>query len=413
MKRRVRNVYWIAFAVVVAAVVAIVSYSSSTKVQPVSVKPGNGGDLRAVNATALEVAEGKRIAEASCVRCHGLDGVSKTKGIPHIAGQRPAYLHLELRAYQSGARGEKAMDGAVKYLSDDALVQVAAYYASLDPAPAIATGVKPATAKPDPVQAGKVAAAGCSGCHGEGGISKIPGMPSLVGLDPKYLVAVMKAYKTDQRKHDIMKSLLMSKTDVDLENIALFYALQKPGRAQTPPISGKSKPGEAAAAACAGCHGNEGVSGNPITPSLAGQEAQYLVTATKAYKDGSRKDEAMTGPVAALDDGTINDLAAFYSAQTPKPPNVRKPLTTAEWAQKCDRCHGINGNSIDPLSPALAGQRVDYLEKVLHDYKTRVRKSPPMAAMSDVLGDVDIADLAAHYARQKPRSVVFVIPQNK
>ena len=199
-----------------------------------------------------------------------------------------------------------------------------------------------------------------------------------IRADPDYdgLVAAMKAYKTDQRKHDIMKSLLMSKNDADLENIALFYALQKPDRAQTPPISGKPKSGEAAAAACAGCHGNQGVSGNPATPSLAGQDAQYLVIAD----------------------------------QTPKPPNVRKPLTTAEWAQKCDRCHGINGNSTDPLSPALAGQRADYLEKVLHDYKTRTRKSPAMAAMSDVLGDVDIADLAAHYARQKPRSVVFVIP---
>ncbi|MDH5488222.1 MAG: c-type cytochrome [Gammaproteobacteria bacterium] len=411
MKRRMRKVYWIAFAVMVAAVVAIVNYSSSTKVQPVTVAPGKNGDLRAVRATALEVAEGKRIAEASCARCHGMDGISKTKGIPHIAGQRPAYLHHELRAYQTGVRGEKAMDGAVKYLSDDALVQVAAYYASLEPAPAVATGVKSASAKkPDPVQAGKVAAAGCSGCHGEGGISKIPGMPSLVGLHPKYLVAAMKAYKTDQRKHDIMKSLLMSKSDVDLENIAHFYALQKPDRAQTPPINGKPKSGESAAAACAGCHGNQGVSGNPATPSLAGQDAQYLVTATKAYKDGSRKDETMTGPASALDDATINDLAAFYAEQTPKPPNVRKPLTTAEWAQKCDRCHGINGNSTDPLSPALAGQRADYLEKVLHDYKMRTRKSPPMAAMSDVLGDVDIADLAAHYARQKPRSVVFVIP---
>jgi cytochrome c553 len=414
MKRRARNFYWIAFAVMVAAVAAIVNYSSSKKDQPVSVTSGKNSDLRAVYASALEVAEGKHVAEASCARCHGLDGISKTKGIPHIAGQRPAYLHLELRAYQTGVRGEKAMDGAVKYLSDDALVQVAAYYASLEPAPAVATGVKTASAKkPDPVQAGKAAAVGCSGCHGEGGISKIPGMPSLIGLDPKYLVTAMKAYKTDQRKHDIMKSLLMPKSDADLENIALYFALQKPARAQTPPVTGKPVSGEAAAAACAGCHGKQGVSGNPVTPSLAGQEAQYLATAIKAYKDGSRKDETMKAPVAALDDNTTNDLAAFYATQQPQPPNVRKPLTTAEWAQKCDRCHGINGNSTDPLSPALAGQRVDYLEKVLHDYRTRARKSPPMAAMSDVLAEVDIANLAAHYARQKPRSVVFVIPLDK
>lgn len=417
MKRRVRNLYWIAFVVMVAAgavIVAIVNYSPSAEVQPVSDKPGKSDDLRAVYATALEVAEGKRLAGASCARCHGLDGISRTKGVPHIAGQRPAYLHLELRAYQTGVRGEKAMDGAVKFLSDDALVQVAAYYASLDPAQPIATGgVKPAPAKPDPAQVGKVAAAGCTGCHGEGGISKIPGMPSLVGLDPKYLVAAMKAYKTDQRKHDIMKSLLMPKSDADLDNIALFYALQKPARAQTTPIAGKPEAGKAAAAACAGCHGNQGISGNPVSPSLAGQEAKYLATAIKAYKDGSRTDETMKGPVAALDDNTIKDLAAYYATQQPQPPNVRKPLTTAEWAQKCDRCHGINGNSTDPLSPALAGQRVDYLEKVLHDYRTRARKSPPMAAMSDVLGEADIADLAAHYGRQKARAVVFVIPLDK
>lgn len=417
MKRRARKFYWIAFVAVVAAgvvIAAMVRYSTSEEMRSVSVTTGKSDDLRAVYASALEVAEGKHVAEASCARCHGLDGVSKTKGIPHIAGQRPAYLHLELRAYQSGVRGEKAMDGAVKYLSDDALVQVAAYYASLDPPqPIPASAVKSGPAKPDPVQAGKDAAAGCAGCHGEGGVSKIPGMPSLVGLHPKYLVAAMKAYTSGDRKHDLMKTFLMPKSDRELENIALYYALQKPERAKTPPISGKPESGEAAAAACAGCHGNQGVSGNPITPSLAGQEAQYLVTAIKAYKDGSRKDETMTGPVAALDDNTINDLAAFYAAQTPKPPSVRMPLTTAEWAQKCDRCHGINGNSTDPLTPALAGQRVDYLEKVLHDYRTRARKSPPMAAMSDVLDEADIEKLAAHYARQKARAVVFVIPLGK
>ncbi|HLE93565.1 MAG TPA: c-type cytochrome, partial [Sulfuricaulis sp.] len=191
MKRRARKFYWIIFVAVVAAgvvIAAMVRYSTSEEAQPVSVTPGKSDDLRAVYASALEVAEGKHVAEASCARCHGLDGVSKTKGIPHIAGQRPAYLHLELRAYQTGVRGEKAMDGAVKYLSDDALVQVAAYYASLDPPqPIPASAVKSGPAKPDPVQAGKDAAAGCAGCHGEGGVSKIPGMPSLVGLHPKYL----------------------------------------------------------------------------------------------------------------------------------------------------------------------------------------------------------------------------------
>ena len=40
-------------------------------------------------------------------------------------------------------------------------------------------------------------------------------MPSLVGLDPKYLVTAMKAYKSGQRKNDVMKSMLASVTDAN------------------------------------------------------------------------------------------------------------------------------------------------------------------------------------------------------
>ena len=403
MKRRVPNLYRIAVVVMAVAGVAVVNYSPGAKAQVASAGADKKDGLKAMYATAAEVAEGKRIAQATCIRCHGLDGISTAKGVPHLAGQRPAYLYLELRAYQSGARGKKAMDGVVEFLSDDALVKVAAYYASLDPAQPFAAR----KAKPDPVQAGKAAAAACAACHGEGGISKTPGMPNLVALEPKYLVTAMKGYKSGQRKHDLMKSLLAAVSEADMNNIALYYALQTPARAQTP-AAGNQAAGKTAAVACGACHGNQGVSANPAFPSIAGQDAQYLVTALQAYKNGSRRDEAMKGLAAALNDRVMKDMAAFYAAQSPQPLNIRKPLTTAEWAQKCDRCHGANGNSVDPFMPALAGQRMEYLVKVLHDYRTRVHQSSAMAAMSDSLTEVDIENLAAYYARQKARTVVFV-----
>lgn len=407
MKRSTRN--FLVAALALAAGAMGVSYSQRQAAQATRVTPGTSDDLRAAYATAAEVAEGKRVAEASCAGCHGVNGISRTKGVPHLAGQRPAYLYLELRAYQAGARGNTAMGGAVKFLSTDALFKVAAYYASLDPAqPGAAGGAKPAPAKPDPLQAGKAAAAACAGCHGDAGISKTPGMPSLVALDPKYLVSAMKAYESGQRKNDVMMSMLSAVTDADLSNIALYYALQKPARAQTP-APGDQSAGKAAAAACAGCHGDKGVSGNPAIPSLAGQDAQYLATALRAYKDGSRNDETMKGLAASLDEAAAKDLAAYYANQQPQPTSVRKPLTTAEWAQRCDRCHGVNGNSTDPRLPALAAQRVEYLETVLHAYRTGERKSPQMAAMSDVLTEADVENLAAYYARQKARAVVYII----
>ena len=393
---------------ILAVGAVIAAYSLGAAAQPATVKPGADDELRAVYATPVEVAEGGRIAEASCARCHGANGVGTTKGVPHLAAQRAGYLDLQLRAYRQSARVQGAMTGIVRYLSDDALVKVAAYYASVEPPRPAPAPAKASPARPDPVQAGKAAAASCGGCHGELGISKTLGMPSLVALDPKYFVVAVNAYKSGQRKHDMMKSLVGALNVENVNNLALYYALQKPAKALTP-APGDAAAGKAAAASCAACHGNQGVSGNPATPSVAGQDAQYLAAALLAYKDGSRKDESMKGPVAALDDRAVKDIAAYYAAQQPQPLNVRRPLTTAEWTERCDRCHGPNGNSTDPMMPRLAAQRADWLEQVLQAYRSGARKSTAMAAMSALMSEADVKDLAAHYARQSARAVTYVV----
>ena len=381
--------------------------------QAAKLQAGKGDDLRAVQATPADVADGKRTADTACAGCHGASGVSSIKGVPNLAGQRPVYLYTELKAYRAGARGTNEMSAIAKPLNDQALVQLAAYYANLEPAPpAPAPSGKAAGAKPDPVQAGKAAAATCAGCHGDAGVSRTAGVPSLVGLDPKYLVAAMQAYRTGQRKNDVMKSMLASVTDAEIDNIALYYALQKPARASTA-AAGDAAAGKSAAAACSGCHGESGVSATATTPSLAGQDAEYLVAALAAYKDGSRVDEAMSGIAGSLDAAAAKNVAAFYAGQQPQPTKVRRPLTTAEWVQRCDRCHGVNGNSIEPDLPALAAQRQDYLEKALHAYRTGEHKDSRMAAMSEGLTEADVENLAAYYARQKARSVVYVIVPSK
>jgi len=383
---------------------AIASNGPGAVAQPVATQPGDG--LRTLNASPTDIADGKRLAEMNCASCHGVDGVSVTSGIPHLAGQRPAYLYNELKAYQSGNRGDTVMNNITKFLSDDALVKVAAYFAGLDPAPALAAATGPA--KLDPVQAGKtLAAAACAGCHGSAGVTQIPAIPSLVGLDPKYLVEAMKAYKTGLRSNDTMKAMLASVGEPAMDNLALFYALQTPTAAKTR-VSGDKAAGKEAAANCAGCHGDEGVSGSPATPSLAGQDAQYVVTALQAYKGGSRSDATMKAMVGSLDDNAMTNLAAYYASLEPKAPNVRKPLTTEEWTLRCDRCHGVNGNSTDPRLPMLAGQRADYLLKALKGYRARTRKSSEMAAMSDGLSEDDLDNLASHYAHQRARAVLFV-----
>lgn len=391
--------------ILVAVMVAVCAPGAAA--QPVELQQGIANELRAVYVTSVEVAEGGRVAQAACARCHGANGISATKGVPHLAGQRAAYLDLQLRTYRYGTRPKSAMTGAVRFLSDDALVNVAAYYASLDP-PRPAAATKAATARADPMQAAKAAAASCGGCHGETGVSSTPGMPSLVGLDPKYFVTAVSAYKSGQRKNDMMRPMAGAMSEETANEVALYYALQKPARAQTP-AAGDAAAGKTAAAPCAGCHGDQGVSGSPATPSLAGQDAEYFAAALRAYKDGSRKDDTMQGLASALDEKATRDLAAYYAAQQPQAPNVRRPFSVAQWTERCDRCHGANGNSIEPLVPRLAAQRADWLELVLEEYRSGGRKSTAMAAMSALMSERDVKELATYYARQSARAVIYVV----
>lgn len=409
---RMRRGQLVAFLTVLAVATGAAAYPAAATAQIRTVTPSAGDALRPLYANAADVAEGKHLADSTCSACHGAMGISNVKDVPNLAGQRPTYLYSELRAYQTGARGNTTMASVVKFLSDDALIKVAAYYASLDPAQPSQAGGPAGTPAPDPVQAGKTAAAGCTGCHGDEGVSKTPGTPSLVGQDPKYLVVAMKAYKSGQRKNDTMKSMLAAVPEPEWSNIALYFALQKPARAATA-AAGNARTGKEAAAACAGCHGDKGVSTNPTIPSLAGQDAQYLAVALHEYKSGTRGDETMKGLAASLDDAAIKNVAAYYASLPPQRPNVRRPMTTAEWAQRCDRCHGVNGNSVDPGLPALAAQRADYLARVLNAYRTGARKSPQMAAMSEELTPPDIDNLAAYYSRQTARAFVYVMPPLK
>ena len=79
-------------------------------------------------------------------------------------------------------------------------------------------------------------------------------------------------------------------------------------------LAGDVDAGKAKAASCAGCHGANGISNNPMWPNLAGQQPGYLVKQLKAFRDGSRQDPMMTPMAAPLSDEDIANLAAYYSS---------------------------------------------------------------------------------------------------
>lgn len=72
-------------------------------------------------------------------------------------------------------------------------------------------------------------------------------------------------------------------------------------------------------------------------------------------------------------------------------------------AQVCFSCHGVNGNSTNPVWPKLAGQHAGYIAKQLADFKAGENRSEPLM-MGQVmsLSPQDMADLGAFFAKQKP-----------
>ncbi len=66
-------------------------------------------------------------------------------------------------------------------------------------------------------------------------------------------------------------------------------------------------------------------------------------------------------------------------------------------AISCQVCHGKDGRSTNPLYPKLAGQHAAYIEKQMHDFKTKKRVDPVMNEMAPSMSDRDIADIAAYF----------------
>ena len=67
----------------------------------------------------------------------------------------------------------------------------------------------------------------------------------------------------------------------------------------------------------------------------------------------------------------------------------------------CAGCHGMDGNSVNPEWPNLAGQHADYLTKQLMNFKSGERENELMAGQVAALNDQDMADLGAYYASLK------------
>lgn len=81
-------------------------------------------------AAAGDAAKGKA-KTATCVACHGANGISAIPMYPNLAGQKEMYLAKQLKDFRSGSRKDPVMQPMAAGLSDDDIANLSAYYASL------------------------------------------------------------------------------------------------------------------------------------------------------------------------------------------------------------------------------------------------------------------------------------------
>ena len=163
--------------------------------------------------------------------------------------------------------------------------------------------------------------------------------------------------------------------------------------------------GKTKAAVCAACHGPDGNSVIPTTPSLSGQPKQFIETQLFMFREGKRKDPQMSPFAEKLTNADLRDLGDYYSTQ--KPTRVQPAVSAEKLAagklvsdrNNCTACHGANLLGQQHI-PRLAGQHAPYLSAQLAGFKasTRFDMDGQMTSAAQALSAEDIAILAEYMA---------------
>jgi cytochrome c553 len=173
-------------------------------------------------------------------------------------------------------------------------------------APAAAGGAKSIEAK----------VAQCIGCHGikgyQASFPEVHKVPMISGQSAKYIAAALTAYKNGDRKHPTMRSIASILSEQDITDISAYYEAH--GKEESKPLPEKAsrEPSPQVAAllqkaACVSCHGaNFAKPIDPSYPKIAGQHADYLFVALKAYK-------ADNNAAVGRNNGIMGAIAKQYS----------------------------------------------------------------------------------------------------
>ena len=200
-------------------------------------------------------------------------------------------------------------------------------------------------AKPGDVAAGEKKIAMCEGCHNlpryQASFPEIYKVPMIAGQNAKYIATALVGYRKGERKHPTMRAIAGSLSDQDIADVAAYYAqLGGPAgaAAAAPPASAApafAPPPQVAALLtkgnCVSCHGsNFSAPIDPSYPKLAGQHADYLFAALKAYQTDhnplvGRNNAIMMGMARPFTHPEIKAIAAYLGSLPGDLKTVQQP----------------------------------------------------------------------------------------
>ena len=187
-----------------------------------------------------------------------------------------------------------------------------------------------------------------------------------------------------------------------------------------PYVDGSEQAGATKAAVCFSCHGPNGNSQNPAWPRLAGQNAVYIAEQLHLFKAGIRKNPVMQPMAATLSDQDIDNVAAFFAAQTPAGLEADPSYWKAGQAlylhgdaardvPGCVACHGPAGRG-NPAAgyPALEAQQSVYVVSQLQSYANGTRYGGPNATTATP-NSVIMFDIAKRLTPEEIRDVASYV----
>jgi len=168
---------------------------------------------------------------------------------------------------------------------------------------------------------------------------------------------------------------------------------------------------------CAGCHGEFGVSIDPLIPNLAGQYDNYIMKQVLNFQDGARSNGIMSSMATTINIDDLFDVAAYYASQETMKSNGRaadnrlgKELFSnsgiSDMGLACVNCHGERGHGLEPrisAFPVIGGQQKEYIRQQLINFRNGDRTNTPnyiMNRMTISLTDAQIESLAEYLSRQ-------------